>query len=131
MIPLVHKELSSTVECILLNTVSEIKYSSNNSGVIQPVLILTNVNIKSLSTFLKEFSPFQLFRDRSKKGKLCLPRKNLDVLLYFHNAHFLIGQVKTKNEDLQRDKDLSNLLSHLLDKNLAAHYTLEQVKMYS
>ena len=63
--------------------------------------------------------------------KLSSPRNNLDVLLYLHNAHYLIAQVKTKHENLQRDKDLSNLLSHLLDKNLAAHYTLEQVKMYS
>ena len=38
----VHKELSSTVECILSNTVSEIKCSSNDSDVIQPALILAN-----------------------------------------------------------------------------------------
>ena len=49
----------------------------------------------------------------------------LDVLLYLHNAHFLIVQVKTKNEDLQRDNDLSNLFSHLLDKNLVGQYILE------
>ena len=60
---------------------------------------------------MKEFAPFQLFRDRSKNRKLYLPRKNLDVLLYLHNAHFLIAQVKTKHEDLQRDKDLCKLLN--------------------
>ena len=127
MVPSVHKELSSTVECILSNTVSEIKCSSNDSDIIQSTLILDNVNTKSLSIFLKKFAPFQLFRDCSKKRKLYIPWKNLDVLLYLHNAHFLIAQVKTKHEDLQRDNVLSNLLSHLLDKNLTAHYTLEQV----
>ena len=111
MVPSVHKELSSTVECILSNTVSEIKCASNDSDVIQPALILANVNAKSLSIFLKEFAPFQLLRDRSKKRKLYLPRKNLDVLLYLHNAHFLIAQVKTKHEGLQRDTDLSKLLN--------------------
>ena len=44
--PSVHKELSSTVECILSNTVSEIKMSSNDSDVVQRALILANVNAK-------------------------------------------------------------------------------------
>ena len=90
MVPSVHNEVSSTVECILSNTVSKIKCSSNDSDFIQPVLILANVNAKLLSIFLKEFSPFQLFRDRSKNRKLYLPWKNHNVFLYLYNVHFLI-----------------------------------------
>ena len=55
MVPSVHKELSSTVECILSNTVSEIKCSRNDSDDIQPAFILVDVNTKSISIFLKEF----------------------------------------------------------------------------
>jgi len=46
VVPSVHKKLSSTVKYILLNTVSEIKSSSNDSDVIQPALILDNINAK-------------------------------------------------------------------------------------
>ena len=127
LVPSVQKKLSSIFECNLSNTVSKIKCFSNDSDVIHPALILANVNAKSLSIFLKEFVPFHLFRDRSKKRKLYLPRKNLDGLLYLHNVHFLIAQVKTKHQILQRDKDLSNLLSNLFDNNLTSHFTLEQV----
>jgi len=36
MVPSVYKVFSSTVECILSDTVSEIKYPSNDSDIIQP-----------------------------------------------------------------------------------------------
>ena len=42
----VHKKLSSTVKYILLNALSEIKNSSSDSDVIQPALILDNINAK-------------------------------------------------------------------------------------
>ena len=87
------------------------KCSSNDSDVIQPTLILSNVNTKSLSTFLKEISPFRLFRDRSKKRKLCLLRNNLDVLLYLHNAYLLIAQGKTKHEVIEHLTFIGNNIS--------------------
>ena len=45
MVPWFYKEISSTVEYILSNTVSQIKCSGNGSDVIHPV-------------FLKEFASF-------------------------------------------------------------------------
>jgi len=66
----IHKELLRIVKYSLLNIVSEIKYSSNDSDCIQPAIFLANVDAKSLSIFLKKMFPFQPFRDRSKKRKI-------------------------------------------------------------
>ena len=133
MVPSVHKELSSTVECILSNTVSEIKCSSNDSDIIQSTLILDNVNTKSLSIFLKQFAPFQLFRDRPKTRKLCLPRKNFDVLLYLHTTQHNTTQhnkiqhrTKKHNTKQHNTKQQNTTTKHNISQHNIPQYTTTQ-----
>jgi hypothetical protein len=90
-----YPELSETVTSVIISVSKRVQLNDTLSQIQGNKIAIkpSGVDMKSIEILLQQYGPMQLLMDRQRQKLISLPRKNLDVLSYLHNAHFLVNHV--------------------------------------
>lgn len=117
-VPVIHPELSKTVETILSSTAIPSEPREVEAYVNEDMsLHIENVSCASLSSFLDMYAPLQLLVDRAQNNKITMARKVLGTCSALAAAHALVRQASDSRGPSSVTDRLASILS--LNKRIA------------